>query len=199
MHTWAFVAAIPAGAMLLLSADSALDRLAAAVYAATLVLLFGTSAAYHRLTKCERSRTIMQRFDHSMIYLLIVGTYTPFCLVVLSPAWGLPFLGLIVAVSIVGIVLKFVAFDRAERVSYALYPILGWASVIVAPALASRLSFSQIALIVGGGLAYSIGLPVLLAKRPNPWPDRFGYHEIWHVLTIVAAALHFVAIRDVFV
>lgn len=196
MHTWAFVAAIPATAFLLASAASPIGRVTAGVYGLTLVLLFGTSAAYHRLTTCERSRSIMQRVDHSMIYVLIVGTYTPVCLVVLPPRLGVPFFTFVVAVAAVGIVLKVVAFKRAERVSYALYPVLGWASLIVAPALARQLSGTQIALIVGGGLTYTIGFPVLLAKRPNPWPDRFGYHEVWHTLTIVAAGLHFVAIQD---
>lgn len=196
MHTWAFVAAIPAGVFLLSSASTAMAQVTAAIYGLTLVLLFGTSAAYHRLTKCERSRSIMQRVDHSMIYVLIVGTYTPVCLVVLPHSIGVPFLGFVVAFAAIGIVLKIFAFKRAERVSYALYPILGWASLLVAPALAGELSGLQVALIIGGGVAYSIGFPVLLVKRPNPWPDHFGYHEVWHVLTIVAAGMHFVAIQD---
>lgn len=197
MHTWAFAAAIPSGAFLLLSASNALAKVAAAIYAVTLVLLFGTSAAYHRLTRSERSRSVMQRLDHSMIYVLIAGTYTPLCLVVLPPSWGLPFLGFIVMVATVGIVLKLVAFDRWRWLSYALYPLMGWASLIVAPALLHQLSGPQVALVVGGGVAYTAGLPVLITKRPNPWPEMFGYHEVWHVFTIVAAALHFVAIQGV--
>lgn len=199
MHTWACVAAVPCGVVLAVQASDSTGRMAAIVYATTLVLLFGTSASYHRLTKCERSRAIMQRLDHSMIFLLIVGTYTPLCLVALPAHEGRPFLAVVASVAVVGIILKIFAFERARWLSWSLYPILGWASLFVAPSLIRNLTGGQLVLMAAGGLAYSVGLPVLLAKRPNPWPDRFGYHEVWHVLTIVAAGLHFIAIQDVLV
>lgn len=197
MHTWAFVAAIPAGALLITSADHPAARAAAVVYALTLISLFGTSAAYHRLTRSERSRSIMQRVDHAMIYLLIAGTYTPLCVVSLPAAWGVPILAFVGATALIGVVLTLTAFDHLPRISYSLYMVMCWAAIIGGPALFDHLSSVQMLLIGTGSAAYGVGVPVLMRKRPDPWPDHFGYHEIWHLLTIIAAALHFMAIHDV--
>lgn len=199
MHSWAAAVAVPACALLVLSAQTPSARTAAAVYSVTLVAVFGTSAAYHRLTRTERARRLMQRADHSMIYLLIAGTYVPLCVVALPPEWGIPVLAVIGSVALVGVVLKLTAFERRRRLSYALYPVMGWGVVVAAPALASHLSNVELALVIGGGLAYTCGLPVLMTRRPNPWPLHFGYHEIWHVVTIVAAGLHFAAVAAVVV
>ena len=196
MHTWAFVAAVPAGIVLVAVADGSTARTAAAIYAATLVLVFGTSAAYHRLTRTERARAIMQRIDHSMIYLLIAGTYTPLCLVALPPRWGLPVLGIVGALAVFGVVVKLVAFDRMGPLAYALYPAMGWMAIVAAPALLRHLSAAELLLMLAGGVAYSAGIPVLMVRRPDPWPTLFGYHEVWHVLTILAAALHFAAVYN---
>jgi hemolysin III len=170
---------------------------AASLYAASLLLLFGTSAAYHRLAHSARAREIMQRLDHSMIYVLIAGTYVPICLVVLPPAWGIPMLVIVGLCAATGMVLKLACFGRVNWLSYSLYPIMGWAAIIAAPALVTHLTGLQLALIVAGGLAYTIGFPVLLVKRPDPWPSVFGYHEVWHLLTVVAAVLHVAAVSNV--
>jgi hemolysin III len=197
LHTWAFAAAIPAGIVLIVISDRAAARVAASLYAASLLLLFGTSAAYHRLAHSARAREIMQRLDHSMIYVLIAGTYVPICLVVLPPAWGIPMLVIVGLCAATGMVLKLACFGRVNWLSYSLYPIMGWAAIIAAPALVTHLTGLQLALIVAGGLAYTIGFPVLLVKRPDPWPSVFGYHEVWHLLTVVAAVLHFAAVSNV--
>jgi hemolysin III len=199
MHTWAFFVAIPAGLLLVVAADGAVGRAAGAIYAMTVVALFGTSAAYHRLTRSERSRSIMQRIDHSMIYLLIAGTYAPFCLVALPPGIGTPLFTFVIALALTGIGLKVFAFDRARWWSYALYPTMSVVIVLAGPTLVRQLSATSLALVVGGTITYALGMTVLLTRRPDPWPARFGYHEVWHALTIVAAALHFVAIRSVLV
>jgi hemolysin III len=132
-----------------------------------------------------------------MIYLLIAGTYTPFCLVALPAGVGAPLLAFVVAMAMVGVGLKVFAFERTGLWSYSLYPAMGWTMFLVGPDLIQSLSGTQLTLIIGGGLAYSIGIPVLVAKRPDPLPTVFGYHEIWHALTIAAAGAHFVAIRGV--
>ncbi len=199
LHTWAFVAAIPAGVFLIVMSHAATARVAASIYAASLLLLFGTSASYHRLAKSARARQVMQRLDHSMIYVLIAGTYVPICLVVLPPAWGIPMLAIVCVCGAVGMVMKLTCFQRAQWLSYALYPIMGWVAVVASPALIAHLSPLQLGLIVAGGVAYSIGFPVLLVRRPDPWPTVFGYHEVWHLLTVVAAALHFAAVTNVLV
>ena len=197
MHVWAFLASIPAGVVLVVLASSPAGKVAAAIYGLSLMLLFGTSAAYHRLARTERQRGTMQRIDHAMIYVLIVGTYVPVCLVALPPAWGIPILAIVAAGGALGMVLKLTAFHGGRWISYTLYPTMGWVAVIAAPVLIDSLTPLQLALIVAGGVAYTIGFPVLMMKWPNPWPARFGYHEVWHLLTVVAAGLHFAAVSDV--
>ncbi len=197
MHAWAFFASIPAGITLIVLASGTAATAGAAIYSATLLLLFGTSAAYHRLAQSERARTIMQRLDHSMIYLLIAGTYVPLCLVALPPSWGIPMLAIVGTLAVVGVILKLAFFHGARHVSYALYIVMGWVAIVATPALIDSLTGPQLALIVAGGVAYTVGFPVLMVGRPNPWPTTFGYHEIWHLLTVVAASLHFAAVADV--
>lgn len=197
MHAWAFAAAIPAGILLIIFANGAAARTAAAIYASTLVLVFGTSAAYHRLARKDRTRKIMQRLDHSMIYLLIAGTYVPVCMVALPKAWGISMLSVVGAMAALGIAIKLGGIRRLYWLGYALYPLMGWALVIAAPVLVDSLTRIELGLIVAGGLAYTVGFPVLLVKRPNPWPMTFGYHEVWHGFTVVAAGLHFAAVTNV--
>ncbi len=197
MHSWAFFASIPAGIALIAVAQGAAGTVGAAIYSATLLLLFGTSAAYHRLAQSERARSIMQRLDHSMIYLLIAGTYVPLCLVALPPAWGIPMLAIVGTLAAVGMLLKLAFFHGARYVSYSLYIVMGWVALVATPVLVTSLTGTQLALIIAGGVAYTVGFPVLLTHRPNPWPATFGYHEVWHLLTVVAAALHFAAVADV--
>ena len=199
LHTWWFLLAIPAGALLIVASEQAAARVAASIYAASLLLVFGTSAAYHRLARSPRSRQVMQRLDHSMIYLLIAGTYVPLCLVALPVSWGIPLLCVVGVGALTGFALKLTAFDRVRWLSYALYPVLGWAAIAAIPALMRSLTSVQLALVVAGGIAYTVGFPVLLVKRPNPWPRTFGYHEVWHLFTVIAASLHFAAVATVLV
>ena len=194
MHAWAFVAAIPAGVLLILASTGAAARTAASIYAATLLAVFGTSAAYHRLAQSYRARRIMQRLDHSMIYLLIAGTYAPICLVALPTRWGIPLLSAVGGVALIGMALKLSGRRRLDWIGYVLYPLLGWSAVAVVPALVQHLTPLQLVLIVSGGIAYTVGFPVLLLRRPDPWPTTFGYHEVWHGCTVVAAVLHFGAV-----
>jgi hemolysin III len=182
--------------MLILAASGAAATAAASVYVASLLLLFGTSAGYHLLARSLRARSIMQRLDHSMIYLLITGTYVPMCVIALPPAWGIPLLVVVGICAVVGIALKLAQF-RVVWVGHALYPVMGWASVAVAPAFARYLTGGQLALLVGGGIAYTVGFPVLMLRRPDPWPRAFGYHEVWHGCTVIAAVMHFAVVATI--
>lgn len=193
-HVLAFALALPAGIVLVVRADTALTRAAAAIYGASILLSFGTSAAYHRLARSPRARAIMQRLDHSMIYLLIAGTYVPTCLVGLPLRWGIPLLAVVGVGAVTGVVLKLAAFHRVQWLSYSLYLVIGWAAIGALPGMIWYLPTTPFLLILGGGGLYTLGFPVLLLKRPDPWPRVFGYHEVWHVLTILAATLHFVAV-----
>jgi len=194
MHVAAFVLAIPGGILLIVLARSASGTVAAAIYTAALLLGFGTSAGYHRLAKRARTQQLMQRLDHSMIFVLIAGSYTPICLLGLPTAWGVPILCVVWAGAVAGVVLKQVAFDRLKWLEYALYPILGWIVVVATPALFDGLSTTELSLLFAGGLLYTVGIPVLVREKPDPWPNTFGYHEIWHTFTVAAAGCHFATI-----
>jgi hemolysin III len=193
-HTWAFVAVIPAGIALILAARGAAATASAAIFVGGLLAVFGTSAAYHRFAWSAKARTVMQRLDHSMIYLLIAASYVPICIVGLPRAWGIPMLSVVGALGLLGVTLKVWAPRRGAWVGYALYPVMGWCALAAAPALATNLTAPQLFLVVAGGIAYTAGFPVLLRRWPDPWPTTFGYHEIWHVFTIAAACLHFGAV-----
>lgn len=197
MHAAAFVVSIPASTLLILLADDATKKTSAAIYGTTLIAMFGLSAAYHRLARSEVARRRMQKVDHIGIYFLIAGTYVPFAVVVLPQTWGLPLLAVVASAAVFGAILKVAAFDKIWWLSYALYPIMGWAAVATAPVLIDSLTTFQLAFMVAGGVLYSIGIPVLFLQRPNPWPRTFGYHEIWHVFVTVAAASHFVAVASI--
>lgn len=193
-HVAAFLLAIPGGVLLILGANGAAATVGASIYTAGILLGFGTSAAYHRLARSEQVQQIMQRMDHSMIFVLIAATYTPICLVGLPPAWGIPILCTVWAGAFLGIALKQFAFDRLKVLEYALYPLLGWIVVVAAPVLYDRLTTAQLVLLVAGGLLYTVGIPVLVRERPDPWPRTFGYHEIWHGFTVAAGACHFAVV-----
>ncbi len=194
MHVVAFVLAIPGGVILILQANGPAATVAACIYSVSLVLGFGTSAGYHRIARSERTQAIMQRLDHSMIFVLIAGSYTPICLLALPTAWGIPLLCVVWVGAACGIVLKQLAFDRLKVLEYALYPILGWIVVIATPQLLRGMSATALSLLLAGGVLYTVGIPVLARERPNPWPRTFGYHEIWHTFTIAAGACHFITI-----
>lgn len=197
LHSWAFLVSIPAGVLLIVFSSGAEQRTAAAIYITSLLAVFGTSAAYHRFAHSERSRRIMQRLDHSMIYLLIAGTYVPICLVALPPSWGIPLLVTVGFLGALGMVIKLAGVRSLQWLGYALYPVMGWAAIVAGPALVSHLSPVQLALVVAGGVAYTVGFPILLVRRPDPWPRTFGYHEVWHGFTVLAAVLHFGAVASV--
>lgn len=197
IHAAAVVAAIPAGVALIANASGIEARVAAAVYAASLVALFAASSTYHRFRGSGRWLSVLRRLDHSSIYLLIAGSYTPVCLLVLSPAYGIPLLTTIWAAAIAGVVMKLVRFEGSHRIGFALYITMGWAAVIAMPGLVGGVSSGTLALLGIGGVIYTLGAIVLATRVPNPFPRVFGYHEVWHVMVVVAAALHYVALHDV--
>jgi hemolysin III len=194
IHVGAFALSIPLGVALLVIARPAEARVAAAIYAGTLAAGFGTSAAYHRLGRGPTRRRWLRRADHSTIYLLIAGTYTPVCLLALPPVWGIPVLAIVWTGALIGVLLKMLAFDRASVLGWALYLILGWTAVIAAPALFRHLSGLELSLIVAGGVIYTVGSLVLAFQRPNPAPAVFGYHEVWHTCTVLAGLCHFASV-----
>lgn len=191
IHAYAFWVAIPAGAWLLDLADAPRAQFGATLFAVSLVAVYGVSAAYHLLAHSEQAQRIMRRLDHSMIFVLIAGTYTPVCLLALPRQWSVPLLAAVWALTVFGIATKVWGTDWIMRASNALYPILGWLAIIALPGLLRYISGPTMALMLLGGLLYTIGALVFLFRRPDPFPETFGYHEIWHSFTVLAGMSHF--------
>jgi hemolysin III len=194
-HQWAFFVALAAGVALAIAAPPGRATLAAIIYAISMAAMFGASALYHRVDwKSLAARRWMRRLDHSMIYLLIAGTYTPFALLVLDGALANTVLIAIWAGAALGIGLELLWPDTPKWLTATVYVALGWVAVIAFPELASELGVLGMSLVAGGGLLYTAGAVVYALRRPDPAPAVFGYHEIFHVLVIAAAVLQFVAV-----
>ena len=194
LHQWSFFVALAAGAALVAWAPAGRATAATAVYAAALAGLLGTSALYHRVTWRPRVRASLRRLDHSMIFVLIAGTYTPFAVLVLEePLNVVVFAGVWVG-SAAGILFTLVWSDAPKWLTAAAYVALGWFSIIAIPEITERAGPGALALLAAGGLAYTAGAIVYARRRPDPRPATFGYHEIFHVLVVFAAAAHFAAV-----
>ena len=194
LHQAAFVIAVGLAPLLILTADGGRAQFAAAVFAGSVVACFGASALYHRVTWKPRARLWMRRVDHAGVYLLIAGTYTPISLLVLEGAWRPVVLTIIWAGAAAAIVLKFVWVGAPKWLAAAIGIALGWVAVVVLPQLIGRVDLAAVILLVAGGLAYTLGAVVYVRRRPDPLPAVFGYHELFHALTIVAVSCQYVAI-----
>jgi hemolysin III len=194
LHQYAFFVSVVLGAVLVIVAPDGRARLATAIYAFAVSGLLGTSALYHRVTWPPRARAWMRRLDHSMIFVLIAGTYTPFALLVLDGTLAQAILIVVWAGALGGIVLNLVWITAPRWLIAAVYVALGWVAVAAMPALAHRLGAGGVALLMGGGLLYTAGAVIYATKRPNPSPQVFGYHEIFHALVVAAAAAHFAVV-----
>ncbi|HEX9123397.1 MAG TPA: hemolysin III family protein [Actinomycetota bacterium] len=194
IHEVAFFASLPAGAALVLLAEGTAARIGALVYALSLSAVFGASAAYHRGRWSPPALRRMKRLDHSMIFVLIAGSYTPIALLVLHGAWSVVILSVVWAGAATGIVLKFAKIDGLHVPTGILYMGLGWLAVVALPQLLRGMSATQATLMVLGGLLYTAGALVFAMKRPDPRPAVFGFHEVWHAFMVTAAACHFAMI-----
>jgi hemolysin III len=194
LHQIGFLASLIVGTLLIVGVDGPRRHVAAAVFAASVAACFGTSALYHRLPWTPRLRPWLRRVDHAGVYLLIAGTYTPVCLLVLEGAWGPAVLATVSVCAGLAAAFKFAWIDAPRWIAAALALALGWAGVLVLPQLVARLDPAAVALLAAGGLAYTLGAVVYAEQRPDPVPTVFGYHELFHALTIVAVSCQYVAI-----
>ena len=193
-HQYAFFVAVLAGAVLVVVAESGLERLAMLIYAIALAAMFGVSALYHRVTwRSPSVRKWMRRLDHSTILLLIAGTYTPFALLAFDGILGTAVLIAVWSGAAAGLVLNLLWIDAPTWVTAVVYVALGWVGVIAVPELVS-FGVAPAVLVFLGGALYTTGAAAYALKRPNPVPNVLGYHEIFHLLVIGAAIAHFVAI-----
>ncbi len=194
-HKWAFFVSLFLGAGLIVAAKTPRATLAVAIYAVSLSALFGTSALYHRVDwKRPTARRWMRRLDHSMIFLLIAGTYTPFALLVLHGALASAILVVVWAGALAGTIVEMIWIDAPKWVTAIIYLSLGWVAIVAMPDLWTELGPGGTLLVAGGGLLYTTGAIVYAIQRPNPNPAVFGYHEVFHLLVIVAAAAQFAAV-----
>ena len=194
-HQWAFAGSIFAGIYLVLAADSARARLAVSVYALSVAALFGTSALYHRVNwRSLGARRWMRRLDHTMIFVLIAGSYTPFALLVMHGTLGTVVLIAVWSAALLGALFKLVWIDAPGWLTAAAYVAVGWIAVIAMPELVSRLGVAAVGALALGGVLYSLGAVIYARKRPDPVPMVFGYHEVFHLLVIVAAALQYAVV-----
>jgi hemolysin III len=194
LHQAAFSVSLVVGTLLIVSADGSRRHAAAAVFAGSVAVCFGVSALYHRVSWTPRLRLWMRRLDHAGIYLLIAGTYTPVCLLVLDGAWRTVVLVMVWLGAGAAVVLKFTWVEAPRWVAAALGISLGWGAVAILPQLATRLDPAGVALLGVGGLVYTAGAIIYARRRPDPLPAVFGYHELFHALTLVAVACQYVAI-----
>lgn len=194
-HKWAFFASLLLGAALIVLASTPKATLAVGIYAVSLSALFGTSALYHRVEWSRPDvRLWMRRLDHSMIFFLIAGTYTPFALLVLHGTLATAVLVTVWAGAIAGAIVEMIWIHHPKWVGSLIYMSLGWVAVAAFPALWSSLGAAGAMLVVAGGVLYTLGAVVYAIQRPNPNPAIFGYHEIFHLLVIAAAVAHFSAV-----
>jgi hemolysin III len=196
LHLFAFFGSIVAGAVLipLGAVLGARAGFSVAVYCLTICGLFGISALYHRRRWSPRGWKIMKRLDHSMIFLFIAGTYTPFSLLAVDQPLGYWVLGIVWAGALAGVTLK-MSWPTAPRwVGVPLYLALGWVAVFVLTDILHIAGVASLVLLALGGVLYTLGGISYAIKKPNPWPGVFGYHEVFHAMTIVAAIAHYIAV-----
>jgi len=193
-HVWAFYLAIPAGVVVGLMADGEKARVAAAIFAGTVVGMFGASALYHRFTWSPRARLWLRRLDHLGIFGLIAGSYTAVGLLVLGGTSRVVVLVCVWAGVAVTIVMKVVWPAAPKWLSAVLGVAIGWVGIVVFPQLLERGGIAPSTLILCGGALYTLGAIVYARRRPNPAPAVFGYHELFHALVVVAVGLQYGAL-----
>jgi len=194
-HEWAFFVSLGLGVALIVAADTPRATLAVAIYAVSLSALLGTSALYHRVDwRRPGLRRLMRRLDHSMIFFLIAGTYTPFALLALDGALADAILVAVWVGAVAGAVVEILWIEHPKWVAALVYLSLGWVAVIPFPKLWDEMGAAGTLLVAAGGLLYTAGAIVYATQRPNPNPRVFGYHEVFHLFVILAAAAHFAAV-----
>jgi hemolysin III len=194
-HQIAAFFALPAAAMLVMGANGGSAVAGALTYGASLVTLFSVSALYHRPMWSPRARSIMWRLDHSAIFVLIAGTYTPLCLLV-GPGLGHGLLTVVWIGAVIGMLLSIAWPTAPKKLMAALYVALGWFAVAGMPAMRDVIGDRALALLVTGGLLYTAGAVIYATRKPDPFPTVFGFHEIFHLAVVLAAICHFLVVTD---
>ena len=193
-HQMAFVVAVFAGALFVAATPAGLPRFAVTVFTTSMMWLLGVSALYHRPMWRPDIRAWLKRLDHASIFLLIAGTYTPFCLLALPPAQGHVLLTFVWSGAALGILMVMIWPNRPRVLSSVVYVGLGVSALAYIRAIFAALDGTSFALFGLGGLFYISGAVIYALRRPNPNPAVFGYHEVFHVFVVIACAMHFASI-----
>ena len=193
-HQWAFFVSVAAGIALILMANGSREVLAVSIYAFSLSALLGTSALYHRVTWQPGARRWMRRLDHTMIFVLIAGTYTPFALLVMDGTFADVILIVVWASALGGAILNLAWWDAPKWFTAAVYISTGWAAVAAMPQLWEKIGPVAVGLLALAGALYTAGAVIYARRSPDPNPEVFGYHEIFHLLVIIAAALNYAVV-----
>lgn len=194
LHQIGFVLAVPAGALLIVMSKGVTAHIASTLFVLSLLALFGASGTYHMSHWPPLIKARLQRLDHAMIFVLIAGSYTPVALLALEPAWGVTFLVLAWGIAAGGAILAVWHIDTIHRFAAFLYIGFGWLLVFALPAVLRAMDTTELALLFAGGVLYTVGAIGLWLKRPNPSPTVFGYHEVWHAMTLAAAGCHYMLV-----
>jgi len=197
LHKWAAFAALVAGVVLVYIAPDLRSSVASAVYSLSLLTLFSVSATYHRVNWGPKARMLMRRLDHAAIFVLIAGSYTPIALIALGSTEGTRLCTFAWACAVVGIVKSIFWSGSPKWVTAVIAVAAGWCIVPFLGAVGRALDTTQLVLLFGGGIVYTLGAVAYATKRPNPVVGVFGYHEVFHACTIIAAAMHFAAVVDI--
>jgi len=194
LHALSAFLAPPAAVAMAMNAKPGRNRVAASVYGLGICAMFGASGAYHRLTKSRKMASIMRRVDHSMIYVMIAGTWTPIAVATLPPKQAKVVLGAVWSAAGVAAGTKVMRLDENHRAGSWFYPVLGVAGAVLAPSVVRVGGKPALVGLITGGAAYLGGAAVFAAQRPNPWPKKFGFHEIFHATVVLGVVSHYLAI-----
>ncbi|MDK1028469.1 MAG: hemolysin III family protein [Anaerolineae bacterium] len=180
--------------MLVIVRDSFNKTLALTVYGLSLVLLFSASSVYHLVKAEPKVMEILRKFDHSAIYLLVAGTYTPFCMIMFTGFWKWGLLTMIWSLALIGIGVKIYIIKAPRWLNAVIYLVMGWLSMAAIEEMLATLPMWSLTWLVIGGVIYTLGALVYITKFMNFWPGKFGFHEVWHIFVILGAMAHFIAI-----
>ncbi len=161
------------------------------IYGISLILMFSASATYHMVTASEKVSLLLRKFDHTAIYLLIAGSYTPICLIFLSGFWRSGLLWIVWGMAFIGILVKLFVINAPRWVTAGTYLVMGWVSVMASGEMMRTMPSGALILLLAGGLFYSVGAVIYITKKMDFIPGVFGFHEVWHIFVLLGAASHF--------
>jgi hemolysin III len=182
--------------MLYLAQDSHIKQMSLLIYGISLVLMFSASAAYHLIKAQTRVDLYLRKLDHSAIYLLIAGTYTPICLYFFTGFWKWGMLAIIWSVAIIGITVKLLIINAPRWLTAGTYLVMGWLAIIAIKEILIAMPPGAMVWLLLGGLFFTVGAVIYITKRPNFYPGVFGFHEIWHIFVILGCLCHFILITS---